>query len=50
MKVGFIGIGLMGSRMAENLLKGGYELIIYNRTKEKAEPLVKKRSYPCQIS
>jgi 3-hydroxyisobutyrate dehydrogenase-like beta-hydroxyacid dehydrogenase len=42
MKVGFIGLGLMGSRMAENLIKGGYELIVYNRTKEKAEPLVKK--------
>ena len=42
MKVGFIGLGLMGSRMAENLLKGGYELIVYNRTKEKAEPIVKK--------
>ncbi len=42
MKVGFIGLGLMGSRMAENLLKGGYELIVFNRTKEKAEPIVKK--------
>jgi glyoxylate/succinic semialdehyde reductase len=42
MKAGFIGLGLMGSRMAENLLKGGYELIVYNRTKEKAKPLVKK--------
>ena len=42
MKVGFIGLGLMGSRMAENLIKNGYELIVYNRTKEKAEPLVEK--------
>ena len=42
MKVGFIGLGLMGSRMAENLIKGGYELIVCNRTKEKAEPIVKK--------
>ncbi len=42
MKIGFIGLGIMGSRMAENLLKNGYDLIVYNRTKEKAEPLVKK--------
>lgn len=42
MKAGFIGLGLMGSRMAANILEGGYELIIYNRTASKAEPLVKK--------
>jgi 3-hydroxyisobutyrate dehydrogenase-like beta-hydroxyacid dehydrogenase len=40
--IGFIGLGIMGSRMAENLLKGGQELIIYNRTKEKAEELLTK--------
>ncbi len=42
MKVGFIGLGIMGSRMAENLLKNDYDLIVYNRTKAKAGPLVKK--------
>jgi len=40
MKVGFIGLGIMGSRMAGNLVKKGHELIIYNRTREKAEPLI----------
>jgi 3-hydroxyisobutyrate dehydrogenase-like beta-hydroxyacid dehydrogenase len=40
MKAGFIGLGIMGSRMAGNLLKKGHELIVYNRTKEKADPLV----------
>jgi 3-hydroxyisobutyrate dehydrogenase-like beta-hydroxyacid dehydrogenase len=39
MKVGFIGLGIMGSRMAGNLLKKGNELVVYNRTREKAEPL-----------
>ncbi|KAF0993837.1 2-hydroxy-3-oxopropionate reductase [Geobacillus sp. TFV-3] len=39
---GFIGLGIMGSRMAENLLNSGYSLIVYNRTKEKAEPLLQK--------
>jgi len=40
MKIGFIGMGIMGSRMAANLLKKGHELVIYNRTREKAQPLL----------
>ena len=32
----------MGSRMAANLVESGYDLIVYNRTKEKAEELLKK--------
>lgn len=41
MKIGFIGLGIMGSRMAANLVENGYDLIVYNRTKEKAEELLK---------
>ncbi|MGB9866466.1 MAG: NAD(P)-dependent oxidoreductase [Bacillota bacterium] len=37
-KVGFIGLGIMGSAMARNLIKAGFELTVYNRTKSKAEP------------
>lgn len=40
MKVGFIGLGIMGSRMAANLLKKGHELVVHNRTRSKAEPLI----------
>lgn len=40
MKVSFIGLGNMGFPMAQNLLNAGYELIIFNRTPEKAEPLM----------
>ncbi len=40
MKVGFIGLGIMGSRMAANLQKNGYELVVHNRTRAKAEPLI----------
>ena len=40
MKVGFIGLGGMGSAMAANLLKGVHALTVYNRTREKAEPLI----------
>ncbi|MFB9989723.1 NAD(P)-dependent oxidoreductase [Bacillus benzoevorans] len=42
MKIGFIGLGTMGLPMAHNLLKSGYELIIYNRTKEKMSILEEK--------
>ncbi len=38
MKIGFVGLGIMGSRMAMNLLEAGYDLIVYNRTSEKGEP------------
>ncbi|MGI8539848.1 MAG: 2-hydroxy-3-oxopropionate reductase [Rubrobacteraceae bacterium] len=38
-KVGFIGLGIMGGPMARNLLQEGYELVLYNRTREKAEEL-----------
>ena len=40
MKLGFVGLGRMGSAMAANLLKAGFELTVYNRTSQKAEPLV----------
>ena len=39
--IGFIGTGLMGLPMAKNILKSGYKLIVYNRSKEKLEPLKK---------
>jgi 3-hydroxyisobutyrate dehydrogenase-like beta-hydroxyacid dehydrogenase len=40
MKIGFIGLGIMGSRMAANLQKQGHSLVLFNRTPAKAEPLV----------
>ncbi len=39
MKVGFIGIGLMGLPMARNILKTGYNLKAFNRSQNKAEAL-----------
>ena len=38
-KIGFIGIGLMGLPMAKNILKSGYNLKVFNRSKNKAEVL-----------
>src|SRR5437660_7633676 len=40
-RLGFIGIGNMGSRMARRLLERGYQLMAYNRSREDAEALVK---------
>jgi 3-hydroxyisobutyrate dehydrogenase-like beta-hydroxyacid dehydrogenase len=40
MTIGFIGLGIMGSRMAANLQKHGYPLVVFNRTRAKAEPLL----------
>jgi 3-hydroxyisobutyrate dehydrogenase-like beta-hydroxyacid dehydrogenase len=37
--VGFIGLGLMGQPMARNVLKAGFPLTIWNRTRSKAEAL-----------
>ena len=42
MRIGFVGLGTMGLPMAHHLLKNGYELIIYNRTKEKMRFLEEK--------
>jgi 3-hydroxyisobutyrate dehydrogenase-like beta-hydroxyacid dehydrogenase len=40
-KLGWIGIGRMGYAMAERLAKAGCDIAVYNRTREKAEPLAK---------
>jgi 3-hydroxyisobutyrate dehydrogenase-like beta-hydroxyacid dehydrogenase len=39
MKVGFIGLGGMGSPMAQNLIKAGFTVSVYNRTRSRAEEL-----------
>jgi 3-hydroxyisobutyrate dehydrogenase-like beta-hydroxyacid dehydrogenase len=42
MDVGFIGLGKMGAGMARNLMRAGHRLTVYNRSREKAEPLAKE--------
>jgi 2-hydroxy-3-oxopropionate reductase len=39
-KLGFIGLGIMGKPMAKNLLKAGYELVVYDISKESVAELV----------
>ena len=38
--VGFIGLGIMGQPMARNLLKAGFGLVVYTRTRRKADGLL----------
>lgn len=42
MRVGFIGLGSMGFSMAQNILKAGFPLAVYNRTKEKGASLIEQ--------
>ena len=39
MKIGFIGLGIMGSAMAKNLLKAGLSVTVWNRSQDKCAPL-----------
>lgn len=39
MKLGFVGLGIMGSAMAANLVKAGFEVTVWNRTPGKCAPL-----------
>jgi 3-hydroxyisobutyrate dehydrogenase-like beta-hydroxyacid dehydrogenase len=45
MKIAFIGLGSMGFPMATNLIKAGHELIVYNRTRERAESLAEQGAW-----
>jgi len=39
-RIGLIGTGLMGSAIAERLLAAGFEVLVHNRTRRKADPLI----------
>jgi len=47
MEIGFIGLGNLGSPIAENVLQKNQRLFVYNRTASKAEPLVEKGAIRC---
>ena len=63
MQVGMVGLGRMGANMARRFIKGGHDIVVYNRTREKAyqmqregatasvslEDLVRKLTPPCVI-
>ena len=39
MKIGFVGLGIMGAPMAANLIRAGHRLAVYDRNRHKAAPL-----------
>lgn len=45
--IGFIGIGVMGKSMANNILKAGYKVVVYTRTKAKADELITNGALWC---
>ena len=46
--IGFIGMGHMGSHMARRLLDAGYQVTVYDRTKEKAQELEQRGALVAQ--
>ena len=45
MKIGFVGLGKMGTGIARNLLRAGHEFTVYNRSRSKTEPLAKEGAH-----
>ncbi len=45
-KIGYIGLGVMGKPMAKNLLKAGHQLVVYDVVKEKVDDLVQAGAEP----
>lgn len=46
-KIGFIGVGIMGKSMVRNLMKAGFEVSIYARTKAKVEDVLQEGALWC---
>lgn len=46
-KIGFIGVGIMGKSMVRNLMKAGFEVAIYSRTKSKSEDVIAEGAVWC---
>ena len=47
-KIGFIGVGIMGKSMVRNLMKAGYEVAIYTRTRSKVEDIISEGAVWCK--
>jgi len=53
-KIGFLGLGIMGTAMATNLVRAGFKVTVWNRTQEKCRPLAKlganQADSPCEVA
>lgn len=54
LRIGFLGLGIMGAPMAQNLIKNGCDVTVWNRTKSKCDPLInlgaKYQSSPQEVA
>ena len=50
MKIGFVGLGKMGSNMVTKLLNEGHEVVVWNRSKEKVDSLLSQKKLNWKIS
>ena len=48
MKIGWVGLGTMGTPMVRNLLDKGFPVCVYNRTREKEKELIKLGAFLCR--
>ena len=46
MRIGFIGLGRMGANMVRRLVRDGHEIVVYNRTPEKAREIEARARAP----
>lgn len=49
-RLGWIGTGVMGRSMAGHLIDAGYQVSVYNRTRDKAQPLIESGASWCQTA
>ena len=50
MRIGFIGLGIMGKPMAKNLIKAGHELLVYDISKDNVEYMQQQGAQACASS
>ena len=48
--IGFIGLGIMGAPMAANLRRAGYQLVVHNRTRSKAEEFASSENGDAEVA
>ena len=46
LRVGYIGLGMMGKSVARNIMKAGFPLVVFTRSKEKIDELVSEGAFP----
>ena len=48
LKIGYIGLGLMGKPIAKNIIRAGFPLVVHNRSRGAVNELVKEGAVPAE--